>query len=36
MYPQAAAITDNWPATIIMVLLGGAVIAFFLIRGKGK
>lgn len=36
MYPQAAAITDNWPVTIIMLLLGGAVIAFFVIRSKGR
>ncbi|BBC39122.1 hypothetical protein SGFS_104160 [Streptomyces graminofaciens] len=36
MYPQAAAITDNWQATIVMLLLGGAVIAFFLIKGKKR
>jgi hypothetical protein len=36
MYPQAAATTDNWPATIVMLLLGGAVITFFLIKGKKR
>jgi hypothetical protein len=36
MYPQAAAITDNWPATIVMLVFGGAVIVFFLIKGKKR
>jgi hypothetical protein len=36
MYTQAAAITDNWPATIVMLLFGAAVIAFFLVRGRKR
>jgi hypothetical protein len=41
MYPQAAAITDNWQATIVMLLLGailrgvvaGAAVAGYLQAG---
>ncbi|GGQ96828.1 hypothetical protein GCM10010216_69030 [Streptomyces flaveolus] len=36
MSPQATAITDNWPATIVMLVFGGAVIVFFLVKGKKR
>lgn len=36
MNPQAAAITDNWPATIIMLILGIVVISFFIVRSRRK
>lgn len=36
MHPQAAAITDNWPVTIGMLIIGAAVIAFFMVRSRKK
>ncbi|CAM5615411.1 hypothetical protein SGLAM104S_02827 [Streptomyces glaucescens] len=36
MYPQAAAITDDWPATIVVLLIGISVISFLIVRSKKK
>jgi hypothetical protein len=36
MYPQAAAITDDWPATIVVLLIEISVISFLIVRSKKK